>query len=216
MDDLELRHAVREELEWAPHLDASGVGVSVRDGIVRMTGYVNSLAEKRAAERAVWHVRGARGLAQEIEVVIPEARRHSDDEIAHRAISVLGWDAQIPVDHLQVKVERGVVTLIGVVDWQFQRTEAEERVHRLAGVVDVDNRIIVQPSATPTDIKTRVERAFQRHARLHIAGIAVAVDGSKVTLTGRVPSVDERITAENAAWSAAGVADVESRLVVRP
>ncbi len=216
MDDLELQHAVAEELEWAPHVDASHVAVSVRDGIVRLTGSVGSLAEKKAAERAVWHVRGVRGIAEEIEVAIPTAQRRSDDEIAHRVGSVLHWDTQIPSDHIQFKVERGVVALIGCVQWQFQKTEAEELIHRLAGVAGVDNRIMVHPPVAPTDIKAHVERAFSRHANLHAAGIALQVDDCKVTLTGHVPSVEERNTAENAAWSAVGVAEVENRLVVQP
>jgi len=216
MDDLELRHAVTEELEWAPHLDASHVAVSVRDGIVRLTGFVGSLAEKKAAERAVWHVRGVRGIAEEIEVAIPAVHHRSDDEIAHRAASVLHWDTQIPGDRIQIKAERGVVTLIGCVDWQFQKTEAEALIHRLAGVTGVDNRIVVRPAVAATNIKAPVERAFRRHANLHAAGIALRVDDRKVTLTGHVPSVEERNTAENAAWSAVGVAEVDNHLVVRP
>lgn len=216
MDDLELQHAVAEELEWAPRVDASHVEVSVRDGIVRLNGYVGSLAEKKAAERAVWHVRGVRGLVEELEVTIPAAQRCSDDEIARRVTSALWWDTQIPGDRIQIKVERGVVTLIGSVEWQFQKIEAEELVHRIAGVVGVDNQIFVHPTIPPRDIKTHVERAFGRHAKLHAAGIAIHVDDCKVTLTGHVPSVDERDTAENAAWSAAGVAEVDNRLVVQP
>lgn len=96
MNDIQLQHAVAEELEWAPHVDASHVTVTVSDGIVRLTGFVSSLAEKKAAERTVWHIRGARGLVPEIEVRIPEAQRQADDEIAHRAMSVLHWDTQIP------------------------------------------------------------------------------------------------------------------------
>lgn len=216
MDDLKLQHAVAEELEWASHVDASNVTVSVRDGVVRLGGFVASLAEKRAAERAVWHVRGVRGLAQEIEVLIPKARRHSDDEIAHRVMSVLGWDTQVPGDRIQVKVERGVVSLIGSVDWQFQKAAAEDRTHKLAGVTGVDNRILVRPATRPTDIKNKVERALHRHTRLHAAGITVDVDGGKVTLAGRVPSVDERETAENVAWCSPGVAEVDDQLVVQP
>jgi osmotically-inducible protein OsmY len=216
MDDLELQHAAAEELEWAPHVDASHVAVSVRDGIVRMTGYVGSLAEKKAAEGAVWHVRGVRGIVEELEVAIPAAQRRSDDEIAHRVASVLYWDTQIPGDRIQIKVERGLVTLIGSVEWQFQKIEAQELVHRIAGVVGVDNRITVHPTVVPADIKTHVERAFSRHAKLQAAGIAIHVDDRKVMLTGHVPSVDERDTAENAAWSAAGVAEVDNRLVVQP
>jgi len=216
MDDLELQHAVAEELEWAPHVDAVHVAVSVRDGIVRLSGYVGSLTEKKAAERAVWHVRGVRGIAEELEVVIPAAERRSDDEIAHRVASALCWDTQIPGDRIQIKVERGVLTLIGSVERQFQKVEAGDLVHRIAGVVGVDNQIIVHPTVAPADIKDHVERAFGRHAKLHLAGIAIHVDDRKVTLTGHVPSIDERNTAENATWSAAGVAEVDNRLVVQP
>ena len=216
MDDLELQNAVAEELEWAPRVDASHVTVSVRDGIARLTGYVGSLAEKKAAERAVWHVRGVRGIAEEIEVAMPAAQCRSDDEIAHRVASALCWDTQIPGDRIQIKVERGLVTLIGSVEWQFQKVEAEELLHRIAGVVGVDNQILVHPTVAPADIKTRVERAFSRHVKLHATGIAIQVEDRKVTLIGHVPSVDEHDTAENAAWSAAGVAEVDNRLVVQP
>jgi osmotically-inducible protein OsmY len=213
-DDLMLQRAVAEELEWAPHVDAANITVAVRDGIVRLSGFVASLAEKKAAERTVWHLRGVRGVAQEIEVLIPEARRHSDDEIAHHVVSVLDWHAQIPDGRIQVEVERGVVTLIGSVDWQFQKAEAEDRVYRIAGVTRVENRIVVRPSAKPTDIRNQVERALQRDARLHATTIFVQVDGSKVRLSGRVSTASEREAAENVAWSAAGVAEVDDQLLV--
>lgn len=216
MNDVELQHAVAEELEWAPHVDASHVTVTVSDGIARLTGFVSSLAEKKAAERTVWHVRGVRGLVPEIEVRIPEAQRQTDDEIAHRVISVLRWDTQIPSDRIQIEVEGGIVRLIGSVDSRFHRIEAEERVHSLAGVKEIDNRLVVHRSDAPTDVKTRVERAFQRHAQLHAADIVIQVHGHKVTLSGHVPSVNDLYTAENAAWSAAGVDEVDNRLLVQP
>jgi osmotically-inducible protein OsmY len=122
MNDIELQHAIAEELEWAPHVDASHVTVAVSDGIARLTGFVSSLAEKKAAERTVWHIRGVRGLVPEIEVRIPEAQRQADDEIAHRVMSVLRWDTQVPSDRIQIEVEDGVVRLIGSVDSRFQRT----------------------------------------------------------------------------------------------
>jgi osmotically-inducible protein OsmY len=145
MDDVTLHQAVAEELEWAPHVDAPDVTVSVRDGIVSLRGFVANLAEKSTAERAVWHVRGMRGLAREMEVLIPEARRHSDDGIVHRVWSAPGWDTQVRGDRVRVKVELGVVSLIASVDWQFQNSEPEDRTCKLAGVTRVDDRILVQP-----------------------------------------------------------------------
>jgi osmotically-inducible protein OsmY len=216
MDDPALKRAVDDELEWAPHLDASAVKVAVRDGIVRLSGFVSSLAEKRAVERAVWHLRGVRGIAQEIEVLVPAARLHSDDEIAHGAVHLLRWDSQVPEGAVQVKVERGIVTLVGLVEQQFQKMAAEERVHRLPGVTAVDNRIVVRPAEVRANLGGAVERAFLRNAKLHGAGIAVSAEGPKVTLSGKVRSVEDREEAADVAWRTAGVGDVENRLVVQP
>ena len=60
MDDIELRREVLEELAWAPHLDATNVVARVRDGVVKLTGVVSSLAEKRAAARCVARPRRTR------------------------------------------------------------------------------------------------------------------------------------------------------------
>lgn len=215
MDDPELKRIVEDELAWAPHLDASAVRVDVREGIVLLSGFVSSLAEKRRVERAVWHLRGVRGIAQDIEVMIPVARRRTDEEIAHSAVHVLRWDAEVPDERIQVKVEHGVVTLIGAVDRQFEKEEAEERVHKLAGVRAIDNRIVVRPEKAEKDIAGAVERALLRNARLHGAGIVVGAEGSKVTLSGLVASIEDREAAADLAWRTAGVGKVENDLVVR-
>lgn len=214
MDDQALQHAVAEELEWAPHVDASRITVAVRDGIVRLGGVVGSLAEKHAAERTVWHVRGVTGLVEEIEVRLAPGRRHSDEEIAERVQSVLRWDAQIPDARLRIMVEDGLVTLMGTLDWQYQKEEAEARVRQLEGVLGVANEITVQPGATAADTAEQVRRALARHAELDAGRISVMVDGATVVLTGTVRSLTARRTAENAAWSARGVAAVENRLEV--
>jgi osmotically-inducible protein OsmY len=216
MDDLTLERLVREELEWAPHVDAANITVHVRDGIVTLGGFVASYAEKKAAERAVWHVRGLLGLAQEIEVRLREATRHSDEDIAHRIASVLRWDAMIPEGRIQVTVERGVVKLIGEVDWQYQKQEVEQRVQHLAGVAAIDNQILVRPTHAASEIAAAVNRALARHAELDASRINVTADGTTVTLSGAVRSFAARHIAENAAWSAPGVALVKDQLRVVP
>ncbi|MDE2576830.1 MAG: BON domain-containing protein [Rhodospirillales bacterium] len=214
MDDQALRQMVSEELTWAPHVDATNITVDVRDGVVRLGGVVGSLAEKHAAERTIWHVRGVRGLVEEIEVRVPEALRHGDTEIAQRVRNVLRWDAQIPDARLRIKVEDGVVTLMGTLDRQYQRQEAEARVRALEGVRGVANDIAIRPAAIAPDIAANVRRALARHAELDAGRITVAEDGASVALAGTVPSLAARHAAENAAWSAAGVAAVENRLSV--
>ena len=226
MDDRAIEHAVREELEWAPHVDATNISVDVRDGVVRLGGFVASLAEKRAAERVTWHVRGVLGLAQDIEVRLTSGQRHDDVEIARRAVAVLQWDTLIPDERIRVRVEAGVVTLSGVLDWNYQRQEAEARIQQLAGVLAVDNQLLVHPAVAAQDIVAKVRRAFARHANLDARRIAVSVEdvpgsapgdaggGAQITLSGSVRTLAARRIAENAAWSAAGVAAVENQLQV--
>jgi osmotically-inducible protein OsmY len=210
-----IERAVAEELEWAPHVDATHVHVSVRDGIVHLAGHVRSLAERAAAERTVHHVAGVRGIDVALEVRRPAAHLHSDAELARRAADVLDWDARIPGNDIVVRVEHGTVILDGVVDWHWQRAEAEAAVHCLAGVVAVDNRIRLRDAtAAPADLHERVLRALHRHAELDATGIAVEAKDGTVTLSGTVPGFSQRHIAENAAWAVHGVGDVIDRLTV--
>lgn len=216
-DDGWIARAVAEELEWAPHVDAAHIDVTVQDGIVQLTGYVRTLVEKKAAERAVWHVAGVRGIVASLDIRRPAAHLHSDEEIARRAADVLDWDAQLPGADIKVQVEDGVVTLIGGVDWQYQREDAEMRVHRLAGVVAVRNELVVRsvPSSAEA-MRVQMVRALQRHAEIDASRIEVSVEGGRVTLGGSVPSFVQRRIAENAAWAARGVTDVVDHVRVEP
>ena len=159
---------------------------------------------------------GVRALVQDIEVRLDAAHRHPDAELAARVQSVLRWDAQIPDARLRIKVEDGIVTLSGTLDWQYQRQAAEARVRALEGVRAVENEIAIRPGTTAADIAANVRRAFVRHAGLDAGRITVAVDGSTVALTGTVRSLLARHRAETAAWSAAGVGAVDNRLSVAP
>lgn len=215
MTDTELRHAVLEELEWAPHIDASRVELGVSDGMVRLSGQVGTLAEKARATRTAWHVKGVRGVANEIEVLRPGAHLHSDAELTRRVGAVLSWNAQLPPGHVKGAVRDGTVTLTGEVDWQFQKNLAEDQVRELAGVTAIENRISIRPAAeVAEDIHEKIARAFARHTDLDATDITTEMDGSSVRLSGRVRTHHECRIAENAAWSARGVTAVENALRV--
>ncbi len=215
MDDKSLQHAVVEELEWARHVDASHIQVAVHDGVVHLTGLVGTLAEKKAANRSVWHLHGVLGVRDDIKVRPSAAHQHPDEEIASRACQVLLWDSLIPGAKIGVRVSNGVVTLTGILDVPYQRVEAEQRVQQLAGVVQVDNQIVLEgTSKTEADLRTKVSRALQRHSELDTSRIAVEVHKDQVRLTGTVSSYIQSRIAENAAWAAPGVSDVVDLLRV--
>ncbi|MBN9510006.1 MAG: BON domain-containing protein [Alphaproteobacteria bacterium] len=219
-DDQSLRAAVVAELEWEPSVDAAHIGVSAKNGVVTLSGFVDSYPAKAAAERAARRVRGVRAIAEEIEVRLPNDQKHADDEIAGRALQIFAWDVEVPHERIRVKVEHGMVTLEGSVAYQFQRAAAEADIRRLGGVRGVVNLIRVAESADrrpdPDVIREKIERALRRNAELEAGRLAVDVEGGRATLRGSVETWWERDLAEGAAWAAPGVSQVRNEIDVRP
>jgi len=216
MNDRDLREAVEQALDWEPIINDKGIGVSVRDGIITLTGYVDSYPEKREAEKVAGLVRGVKAVACELQVKLPDDKERADEEIAHAAANAIAWNTLLPKGRIQVWVDQGRVTLEGTVDWQYQRKSADQCIRYLAGVKDVNNHIVVRPVADRLAVRTQIEAALLRNAQLDANSIRVDVRGNKVLLTGTVQSWVEREEAERAAWGAPGVWDVENLLVVNP
>jgi len=212
--DKELKADVEAELSWEPAIDAAHVGVAASGGIVTLTGHLNTYAEKAAIERVVSRVAGVRGVAVELDVKIPSRDTRSDTELAQAAQSALAWNVVVPSDKVRVKAEKGWLTLSGELDWEYQRNAAATAVRPLKGVIGVTNSITIKPRAVASDIGTRIGAALSRHAWREANAIRVNVNGSTVTLRGKIDSLAERNAAEGAAWSAPGVTAVVSELTV--
>ena len=217
MTDLELKRSVEAELNWEPSIkSAAAIGVRVKDGIVTLTGPVESYAEKLAGERAALRVMGVKAVANDLEVRLPSSSERTDEDIAKAASNALDWTSGIPRDKIKVTVDKGWVTLKGAVDWQYQRTAAEDAVRYLWGVKGVINLIEVQPGVNKTVVKQKIEEALKRDAELDAQRIQVEAAGSKVILKGTVHSWFERQEAERVAWDAPGVTKVENHLTISP
>ncbi len=199
---------------WEPSVDHADIGVAVADGVVTLSGYVPSYSAKIAAERAARRVAGVRAIAEEIKVRYASDAKTADHEIAKRILDMFSWSSTIPDDRIGVKVEKGWVTLSGSVDWNYQRNEAARLVSRIGGVVGVSNDVAIASHLTATDVRKRIEDAFQRQAGLDAKTVTIALDGDKVTLGGHVHAWHDRQTAEHAAWSAPGVRQVVDHIAV--
>jgi len=213
-NDTDLLRDVLDELEWEPSVDAAEIGVTVRDGVVTLTGAVKSYAEKMTAERVTKRVVGVKAIANDIEVRLRGTAERNDSDIARAAVDALKWKTLVPDDRIKVLVTKGWVTLEGDLDWQYQRDAAFEAVHHLVGVKGVNNLLAVKPRASATEVKSRIEAAFRRSAELDAQKVRVETRDGKVTLRGEVQSWSERQEAERTAWSAPGVTEVENLIAI--
>jgi osmotically-inducible protein OsmY len=213
--DKELHRDVVEELSWQPSISDSEIGVSVKNGVATLSGFVQNYAQKRAAERAVRAVGGVRAVAEELKVKLSGALARSDTEIAHQAANALTWDVEVPMDTVKVRVENGWLTLEGEVDWQYQRASADRAVRNLTGVKGVSNAVTLRAHASASDVSQRIEAALCRNADHDAHAVHAETRDGTVTLRGEVHSWAQRRAVEWAAWAAYGVNKVDDRTTVR-
>jgi osmotically-inducible protein OsmY len=215
--DQEIQRNVLDELKWDARVQPNEIGVAAKDGVVTLTGWVDSYTKKWAAEEAAHRVKGVRAVANDIEVRIPTTAERTDADIALAVSRAIEWDAMVPTDKVKVTVSKGWVTLEGEVEWQFEKEAAERAARRITGVRGVTNLVRVQPSRpSPADIKQRIEAALLRDAQTDAQRIQVEVSGTTVVLRGTVRSYAEKQEAARVAWSAPGVKAVENQIQVAP
>jgi osmotically-inducible protein OsmY len=213
-DDSDVQRDVLDELAWEPSVNSAHIGVSVKDGVVTLSGHVDSYAEKYAAEDAAKRVDGVRAVANELDVKLPSRSKRTDEDLAQAAVDALKWNILVPSRKIKVTVSQGWVTLEGEVNWQFQRNATERAVRNLPGVRGVSNYITIKPDVSAKDIQSQIEEAFKRSAEVDADRIAIELDGDKVILRGTVKTWAEREEAERVAWSVPGISGVENLITV--
>jgi len=213
-NDEKLQHDIEEAIKWEPLLIGAELGVIVRDGIVTLTGTVDSYAKKRVAEHATKSVKGVKAVIERIEVGFSALGHQTDPEIVKEVLSVLKCNLEVPEDQIQVQVEHGWVLLEGTVQWNAQKQAAANCIENILGIRAVDNHIMVRSETEDEIEKLGIQNALIRNWAIEEKNIKVAVFGNNVTLTGNVHSIFQKDEAERMAWKAPGVWNVHNEILV--
>lgn len=213
--DAQIQKDVMEQMKWEPFLKPSEIGVSVNNGIVTLSGIVDSYAKKLHAEKATRRVSGVKAIAEDVQIGVSPLHKKTDTEIAAAVTNALQWNVAVINEMIRIKVENGVVTLEGEVEWDFQRSRAVKSIENLAGVCFVNNLIRLKPKVTVADVEQQISEAFRRSANIDAGKIHCEAEGGLLTLRGEVRSYAEKKDAEHAAWNVPGVISVNNKLEVK-
>ena len=210
----ELQKDVQDAIKWEPLLNAAEIGVTVKDGVVTLTGTVDSYAKKSEAEGAAKNVAGVKAVVENIDLFSSDWAKKDDNEIANEILNAYKWSLKVPSDKVKIKVEKGWVTLEGELTWNYQKQAAKDIVKNLLGVTGVINNITIKSETKEQIEKKDIENALRRNWSIGDKDIKVTVSGHNVTLTGAVNSWYQKDDAGRIAWNAPGVWKVDNELVV--
>ena len=102
-NDQQIQMDVQTQLKWEPFLNASEIGVSVKNAVVTLSGMVDAYSKKMAAERVAKRIYGVKAVAVDIQVGVSPSNRKTDTEIAEACLNALKWDTSVPDQKLTLK-----------------------------------------------------------------------------------------------------------------
>jgi len=209
-----LQKDVQDAIMFEPLLHAAEIGVTALDGIVTLTGTVNSYAKKLEAEEATKRTAGVKAIVENIKVQFGAETKKTDIEIATDVLNILKWNWEVTSENVKVEVENGWVTLSGELHWNFQKVAAQNSVNNLLGIKGITNNITIKIGKNDLIEKKDIERAIANNWAIEDKNINVSVSANNVTLKGSVNSIFEKDEASRLAWNALGVCTVNNELVV--
>jgi osmotically-inducible protein OsmY len=212
--DNEIERDVEAELRWDPEIDDTDIAVKSTNGVVSLTGFVRSYAQKYHAAGTAKRVSGVTALANDLEVRLSPGEGVPDPQLARDAVAALKVELPISWEKIKPTVQNGRISLEGTVEWHYQRDRAERAMHNLPGVISVRNSIRIRPTLVASGLKDKIAAAFRRSAQLDADTISIEEHDGEITLRGNVQSWAEREQAYTTAWSAPGVTQVSNEITV--
>lgn len=216
--DFQLQKQVVSELEWEPSVNAENLSIRVQAGVVTLTGYVDTFAEKGRAETAAQRVDGVKYVETAIEVKLLSRAERPDDDVAKAAENVLRWSNDLHNNSVKVIVKNGWITLSGFVERAFQKQHLGLAVSNLMGVIGIHNQLSIQPSIQPrvklAPVKSQIEQVLKRRAMASLKHVVIHVSGTEVILSGYVESWAAREVVDYSAWNTPGVQRVINQIKI--
>jgi len=221
--DTEIKADIVQRLAWDVRVEDTGIDVHVNNGFVTLTGTVRSAAEKTQAEADAWVVGvrdvDARDLTVDWRLTVrrPFDPVRSDTEIKGAIRDAFRYDPRVIHFNPDVEVNRGVVTLTGVVDNLRAKKAAEQDAMNTVGVRRVKNYLKIRRAYWPGDaeIQKRVREALLENPQIGPHDIRVSSVDGKVFLSGVVNTRRDRLLAGNIASTVKGVAEIQNNIEVR-
>jgi osmotically-inducible protein OsmY len=212
--DGQIKQDILDELVFQPNIDETQIGVIVEDGVVTLTGIVNDFHKKISAENVVKKIKGVKAVAEDIEVKYGAEFQKTDKEIAKAIVRAFEWNTAVPEDKITIEVQNGWVTLLGEVEFWYQKDAARCVINGIIGVKRIINNIEIKPAIKPDQVKEKITSAFRRLADIEAENITIEVDENIVVLRGKVHSLKEKEEATKTAYYIVGINKVVNKLVV--
>ena len=210
----ELQKDVQNAIKWEPLLHAAEIGVTVKDGVVTLSGIVDGYYKKKEAETAAKNVAGVKAVVEDIEIKYSNNLTKTDNDIANEVLKALKDNWAVSEDRVKVKVEDGWVNLEGELTWNFQKQDAKNCISYLPGVRGVTNDIKIKSDITNAIEKKDIEKALQRAWGVNEKEITVSVEDTHVKLTGFVDSIFQKDQVEQIVWKTPGIWSIDNDLVI--
>ncbi|GJL79324.1 MAG: hypothetical protein NPINA01_23130 [Nitrospinaceae bacterium] len=190
--DDKIKAAIKEAHLYDSRVNAFNLNVEVDRGFVTLTGAVDNLKAKRSAEKNAKYTVGVWGVKNNLKVRPKDGP--SDSEIAQNIRDALAFHPLVDRYDIGVIVRNKKVYLSGTVDSVFDKKRAEDVAARIAGVAEMDNRLMVNdswPFKKDRQIKRDIEKEYLWTIYVDGQDIFVTVQNGKANLQGKVDSWNE-------------------------